>query len=232
MKDAESRNHPASLGLALAWALGTFLWAGDLESVEQHADRLIAHATSHSLRPYLTVARAYRGILAIRRSDAAGGVANLRSCLEELHAARYGIFTTELKIALVQGLVAIRQLNEAMMVADETIVMLEQNGELFYRPEALRVKGGILLAMSQAHADDAEALFRQSLDLSRSQGARGWELRTAIDLAALLAVRGRSDRARALLLPVFEQFEEGLNTADLKAATRQLEMLEQQSNQR
>ena len=32
----------------------------------------------------------------------------------------------------------------------------------------------------------------QSLELSRRQGARAWELRTAIDLAALLAGQGRS----------------------------------------
>jgi predicted ATPase/DNA-binding winged helix-turn-helix (wHTH) protein len=131
MKDAESRNHPASLGLALAWALGTFLWAGDFEGVAKHAERLVAHARSHSLRPYLTVARGYQGILAIRRGDAERGVAHLRTCLAELHAARYGIFNTELKIALVQGLVAIEQPDEAMMLADETIRLLDANGDIF-----------------------------------------------------------------------------------------------------
>ena len=65
----------------------------------------------------------------------------------------------------------------------------------------------------------------QSLELSRRQGARAWELRTAIDLAALWAGQGRSDDARALLQPVFEQFVEGLDTADLKAAERLLATL-------
>jgi len=85
-------------------------------------------------------------------------------------------------------------------------------------PELLRVKGGILLSMPQPRGDDAEAHFMRSLELSRSQGARAWELRTGIDLAALLAGRGRRESARALLQPVFEQFAEGSDTADLNAA--------------
>jgi predicted ATPase len=54
--------------------------------------------------------------------------------------------------------------------------------------------------------------------MSRRQAARAWELRTALDLAALFAGQGRSESGRALLQPVFEQFVEGSDTADLKAA--------------
>ena len=63
-------------------------------------------------------------------------------------------------------------------------------------PELLRVKGGLLLSMPQPNVDDAEMCFVQSLELSRRQGARAWELRTAIDLAALLA-RSGTNRERA-----------------------------------
>jgi hypothetical protein len=65
----------------------------------------------------------------------------------------------------------------------------------------------------------------QSLDCSRRLGARAWELRTATDFAALLADQGHSERGRTLLQPVFEQFAEGLDTADLKAAQRLLATL-------
>ena len=79
-----------------------------------------------------------------------------------------------------------------MMLADETIRLLDANGDIFYLPEALRVRGGIALTGPRPDPDEAEALFRRSLDLSRRQGARAWELRTAIDLSALLAARGWS----------------------------------------
>jgi predicted ATPase len=92
-------------------------------------------------------------------------------------------------------------------------------------PELLRVKGGLILSTPQSSDDDAEMYFVQSLELSRLQGARAWELRAAVDLAALLAARGRRESARTLLQPVFEQFVEGFDTADLKAAERLLETL-------
>ena len=64
-------------------------------------------------------------------------------------------------------------------------------------PELLRVKGSLLLSMPQPSGDEAEMCFMQSLELSRRQGARAWELRTAIDLAALLGRSGTLRRRAA-----------------------------------
>lgn len=65
----------------------------------------------------------------------------------------------------------------------------------------------------------------QSLELSRRQGARSWELPAAVDLAGLSITHGRPKDARALLQPVFDQFTEGRDTVDLKAAERLLASL-------
>jgi predicted ATPase len=89
----------------------------------------------------------------------------------------------------------------------------------------LRVKGGLLLSAPESSRDDAETCLVQSLELSRGQGARAWELRTAVDLATLWADQGRTDSARALLQPVFETFDGGSDTADLKEAERLLATL-------
>jgi predicted ATPase len=89
----------------------------------------------------------------------------------------------------------------------------------------LRVKGSLLLSKPQPSVDDAEKCFMQSLELSLRQGARAWELRTAVDLAKLLAAQGRPEGAQALLQPVFELFVEGSDTTDLKAAARLLASL-------
>jgi tetratricopeptide (TPR) repeat protein len=217
IKDAEGKKHPASLGLALSWAPGVFVWIGDLRSAEEYVDWLISHAESYSLGPYLAVARGYKGMLAICRDDARVGVEDLQGCLQQLYAMRYEMFNTEFKLSLVQGLMAIRQFGEGLTLIDETIRLVEANGDLLHMPEALRVKGNVLLSLHQRRPDDAETCFTQSLDWSRRQGARSWELRTAIDLAALWAAQGQRDRARAILQPIFEQFAEGLDTTDLKA---------------
>jgi predicted ATPase/DNA-binding winged helix-turn-helix (wHTH) protein len=225
VRDAASIDHSLTLCIALIWAISVFLWAGDLGSVDEHLDWLISRAESHSLAPYLLVGRGFKGELAVRRGDANGGVESLRHCLEKLHAAPYELLTTPLNISLVQGLAAMGRFAEGMTLIDETVRQVEANGDVAYMPELLRVRGVLLLSMPQPNSSDAEVCFMQSLELSRRQAARAWELRTAIDTAALLAGQGRTDSARGLLQPVFEQFVEGSDTADLKAAERLLATL-------
>jgi predicted ATPase len=163
--------------------------------------------------------------LAIRLGDAKSGVESLLGSVEKLHAARYELLTTEFSISLIQGFAAIGQFAAGFALVDETIRVVEANGDVSYIPELLRVKGCLLLSLPQPNVEDAEMCFTESLELSRRQGARAWELRTAVDLAALWADQGRSERSRALLQPVFEQFPLGSDTADLKAAERLLATL-------
>ncbi|MBV8178928.1 MAG: hypothetical protein JO045_08960 [Mycobacterium sp.] len=109
-----------------------------------------------------------------------------------------------------------------MSVIDETICRVEANGDAVHLPELLRVKGSILIAMSQSEVGDAEMCFMQSLELSCRQGARAWELRAALDLAVLLISHGRQEQAGALLQPIFDGFRDGAVTSDLLAAERLL----------
>ena len=137
----------------------------------------------------------------------------------------YELLSTPLTISLVQGLAAIGRFAEGLSLVNETIRLVDANGDVCYRPELLRTKGSLLLSMSQPERDDAETCFVQSLELSRHQGARAWELRTATDFAALLATLGQRARARAILQPVFQTFVEGSDTADLMGAGRLLATL-------
>jgi predicted ATPase/DNA-binding winged helix-turn-helix (wHTH) protein len=225
VEEATAMDHSLTLAIALIWATSVFLWTGELESAEAHIDTLISLAESHSLAPYLLVAQGFKGEVAIRHGNAGGGVESLQSSLQKLHAAPYELLATALTISLVQGLAATDRSAEGISLIDETIRQVEENGDLCYMPELLRLKGCLLLSMSQPSVDDVEMWFMRSLESSRRQGARAWELRTGIDLASLLASQGRRESARAVLRPVFDQFAEGSGTADLKSAARLLETL-------
>jgi tetratricopeptide (TPR) repeat protein len=225
IKDAERMDHPISLAIVLNWATSVFLWVGDLANAEKHIDWFISRAESHSFGPYLDVGRARKAALAIRQGDAKTGVDSLRNSMEKLQAARYQLLTTEFNISLAQGLAAIGQFADSISLVDQSIQRVETDGDISYMPELLRVKAGLFLSKPQPSAGDAENYLTQSLAVSRRQGARAWELRTATDLAALLANQGRAEDGRALLRPVFEQFVEGFDTADLKSAERLLATL-------
>jgi tetratricopeptide (TPR) repeat protein len=225
VEEASAADHSLTLAITLIWAISVFLWAGELQSAVAYIDMLISRAESHSLAPYLLVARGFKSEVAIRQGDAKGGVERLQESLQNLHATPYELLTTELNLSLAWGLSAIGRVDEALSLIDESLAQVETNGNLLYIPELLRVKGTILLRLPEPNRNNAEACFLQALKLSRHQGARAWELRVAIDMAKLLADRGGIVRAQELLRPVFEHFVEGLGTADLKAAERLLATL-------
>ena len=225
VQDAARMDHPATLCIALAWALTVFIWAGDFDAVDEHSDWFVSHAEAHSLAPYLALGRGFKGELAICRGDAEGGVEALQSCLRELSAWRYGQLTASFNASLVQGLAVLGRFAEGGALIDETICLVRSDGPLSHMPELLRVKANVLLSMPQPMPADAEAHFVRSLDWSRCHASRAWELRTAVDLAALWAAQGRVHDARTLLRPVFETFAEGRDTADLTAAGRLLAAL-------
>jgi predicted ATPase/DNA-binding winged helix-turn-helix (wHTH) protein len=214
--------HPIALSIVLRQAILLFLWIGDTSAAEEHIDWYAANAQSHSLGPQVVVGRALRGELAIRRGDAERGVEILRDCADGLRTVRYRMM--EFDVWLAEGLAATGRVVECLRLIDDRIRQGEANGDAIYLPELLRLKGA-LLAQSPATIDQAEMSLNQSLERSRQQGARVWELRAAIDLAKLLTAQERREDAQGLLAPVLKWFAESPTTEDLRAAERLLATL-------
>jgi len=223
IENAERMDHPASVTVLLAWAASIFLWTGDLGSAAEYIDASIGISESYSLGPLAAVGRARKAQLAIRQGRNA--VADLRAALADIHALRYELITTEFNICLAQKLTEIGQHDEAMALLTHTILQVSTNGDTCYMPEVLRTKARLLLAMMPPRPEEAEACLMQSLELSRSQGALGWELRIATDLAMVLVERGLRQPAKEVLEQAYGRFTEGFDTADLKTAERLLEEL-------
>ena len=72
---------------------------------------------------------------------------------------------------------------------------------------------------------DAEACFREAIEIAKSQSARWWELRATTSLARLLAKQGRRNEARTMLADVYNWFTEAFDTVDLKDAKALLDEL-------
>jgi predicted ATPase/DNA-binding winged helix-turn-helix (wHTH) protein len=225
IKDAELTDNSVSLATVLAWVSAVFLWTGDLQSAGRYIESCIVLAKSHSLKPLVAIGQARKAELAILRGDAKTGVEKLRESIEEIRAVRFELIVPEFEISLVQGLAALGRFAEAIELIKQTIQRTEISGDALFMAEMLRIKGRLFLSMPRPNIDDAKLCFMQSLELSRRQGAGGWELRAASDLASLFASEGQPERGRAVLQPVFEQFVEGFETADLTTAKTLLSLL-------
>ena len=92
-------------------------------------------------------------------------------------------------------------------------------------PEALRIKGEILVQSNPSDLVSIEDCFTRSLACAHRQGALSREIRAATSLAQLWKQRGRRADAGVLLRPIYGRFTEGFGTADLRAARTLLEKL-------
>jgi tetratricopeptide (TPR) repeat protein len=226
VEEASALNHPVTLCIALIWAVSVFLWVGDWTSTEESIGRIIAHADRYSLAPYQAVGLGVKGELSVKRGEAEAGIHLLHLALDILHAHRYELLTTAFNMAAVEGLAMTGRSDQALEAIDQTIALVESNGDLFYMPELLRIKGGLLASASRPRLAQAQDYFLRSLELASQQSALAWELRAATNLALCWSEQGHFDKARDMLARIFGRFTEGFESSDLKAAQRLLDELE------
>jgi predicted ATPase len=117
------------------------------------------------------------------------------------------------------------QTEEGLALLDEAQGLVAKTREREYEAEVHRLEGDLLLARSPSDEAQAQASFREALEVARRQSAKSWELRAATSLARLWQRQGKRDEARDLLAPVYAWFTEGFDTKDLRDAKALLEEL-------
>jgi predicted ATPase/DNA-binding winged helix-turn-helix (wHTH) protein len=214
---ADNLGQPVTTCISLIYAAPVFIWCGAWPDAEKAIDRLIEHATRHSLAPYLAVGNALKGELMVRNGAVEAGADALKTALQMLRAERHDILVTVFARALAEALSMTGQSAEALAIIDDAIARAERAGGSFDQPELYRVKAQIL-TMSPADPAEAEALLLRALAIARQQSATSWELRAAMALARLRADHGTRD----MLTEIYHRFTEGLSTPDLVEAAQLL----------
>jgi predicted ATPase len=98
-------------------------------------------------------------------------------------------------------------------------------GDEGYIPKMHIVRASLLAPLGHSNVEAAETSLQRGIAVSRTQGARGWELRASTSLARLWRDQGKRTEARDLLAPIYGWFTEGFDTPDLKEAKALLEEL-------
>jgi predicted ATPase len=129
---------------------------------------------------------------------------------------------------LAEALARAGQAAEGLAALAEALAVSAASGERFLEAELHRLRGELLLAGAAAGPaawGEAEACFRQALDVARQQQAKSLELRAVTSLARLHRRQGRQSESRPLLAETYGWFTEGLDTPDLRDAKALLEQL-------
>jgi predicted ATPase/DNA-binding winged helix-turn-helix (wHTH) protein len=221
----------ADRGISFCYALALggcviALLVGDLPAAEHYVGMLLDHSTRHSLTQWRAYGHCHQGALAIKRGDLDAGLRLLHAGFDELDRGSRSALLRVNTLVMIEALGRAGQIADGLAAIEEAILRSERTEERWLIAELLRIKGELfLLQRAPGAAEAAEGHFQQALDGARQQGALSWELRAATSLARLLSDEGRSADAIALLQPVYDQFTEGLDTADLRVAKALLNAL-------
>ncbi|TFV38125.1 tetratricopeptide repeat protein [Bradyrhizobium frederickii] len=192
-------------------------WSGDFDAAERHGTELLEHTERHAIRLWGLWARAFNAAVMARRGDIATGLPLLREELNRAGDARFLPRFLPLLGELTACFLEAGQIDRGLEMIEDVLARCNERQELWYLPELIRIKGELMLGAAR-HSGDAEARFREAIDIAVRQGARFWQLRCATSLARLLIGAGQRADALAVLKNVTGSFAGGSDISDMRMA--------------
>ena len=228
---AEETPQPVNVAFGLTFGAIIHQSRGEVEATRKCAEAAVALATEQVLPFWVALARAFSGWAWCQDGDLDRGIAEIKRGLAENLAAGAEVGRPKNCALLAEALTAKGDKAAALAVLGEAFDAVATTGARYEEAGLHQLRGEVLLAQSTPGAVDssdaeAEACFRQGLEVARKREARSLELRCAMSLGGLLYRRGQRAEARHVLAPVYESFTEGLDTADLQAARALLAQLQ------
>jgi predicted ATPase len=225
VKRAKELSHPHTQAFTICHARGMIdIFQRRSEDMRSYGGSVVSLCNEHGLSHWMACGHILEGWAATSRGEVDQGIELLRAGVAAWRKAGarlwLPIFLALEAVAYAKG----DRSDAALEVIEKAITVSEETGEHWCLAEILRLKAELLSATDRT-GNQVETLLAKSLKIARRQQARCWELRTACDLASLFQSKGRAKEALHLLQPIYAQFTEGFDTADLRRAKLILDSL-------
>ena len=223
---ARDLSEPHGLAHALNFAAVLHQLRRERPKAQQYADAAQALAAEHGLVFYGAMAQIVRGWAQIGRGNDHHAAEQMRQGLAAWQRTGAQLMRPHFLALLAEACSPTGREDQGLRLLDEALALAESTGERMYKSEICRLRGERLLrgARGSANVAAAEACFEQSLAVARQQEALSLELRAALSLARLRRDGATHVPARDLILPIYERFEEGFDTVDLREARDLLDL--------
>jgi tetratricopeptide (TPR) repeat protein len=205
--------NPTELAQSIYFGAVICLLLKETERAEMLAFEALESYEKHQMTQMAELARCYLGLARAELGRPNEGVALIRKGIAGLAAVGTQHDVYAVYLANAQALAG--AINDALETISQVLQPNRPDANIAW-PEAFRLRGD--LQRNQGRREAAEADFRTALTLSRSMGAKAYELRTTMSLSRLLRDTGRRDEAHSMLAGIYDWFTEGFDTADLKDA--------------
>ena len=215
LKRARELSEPHGLAHAALFASVLYQLRRDTLMAQYYAEAVIDISREHGLALYGAMANIMQAWALSKYGGAQTAVDQIREGLAALDATGTFLVRPHFLALLAEVFSKLNEIEEALLLLDEAMSIVNSKGERYYEAELYRLRGELLLKANKGNAEDC---FRRSLQIAESQKAKAWQLRTALSLARLYRSQGKVVEARNLLAPIYESFTEGFETDDLRDA--------------
>jgi predicted ATPase/class 3 adenylate cyclase len=227
---AQELSHPFSAALAYTFAALVSQLRREGPAAQDWAEKAIAVCTEHGFAFYLAMGATLRGWALVEQGQGAEGMAQIRQGLAAWRTTGSELFRPHLLALLAEAHGKTGEAEEGLSVLAEALSAASRSGKRFYTAELYRLHGELTLQHRERKSEteaqqEAEACFRQALDIARQRSAKVWELRAATSLGRLWRRQGKQAEALDCLAPIYKWFTEGFDTRDLQEAKALLEEL-------
>ncbi len=227
LERARHVDHSYTLAWALSFAAVLCQLRGDVEMTRSLANECMSLCQQREFPFWLASSRIMHGwSLAADGNQVAIGATEMRDGLAAWRKTGARLYAPYFTCCLAEGYLAAHQPADGLAPLAEVVAIVERTGETWWQPELYRLTGELLSAAGQLDEDGAhpEHFFQQALKIATHQGARSLVLRATMSLCRLGARQGlHRKEAHANLATVFNSFDEGFATGDLRAARKMLD---------
>jgi len=222
---AEGLSHPFSRAYALTFACLCYSGVQEWQLARDQAEAVIRLSTEQGFAYLLAHGRAVRGGALAAQGQIEEGIAQMEQGLAFFRAmgSEPGRLSHVPRLAVAYARVG--RVEQGLAVLAETLAVVDTTGARGSEAGLYVTKGWLLLARSGDNQAEAEACFRQAIEIARRQQAKSLELRAVMSLSHLWQQQGKKAEARELLAEIYNWFTEGFDTKDLQEAKGLLEEL-------
>jgi predicted ATPase len=205
--EAERAGDVMTQGYVYGWAATFGATRRDVPQTGLHARRLCKLVADTGLRTWAPAAEQFERWSRSMSGEGAFSAGELRAARPALkEVGHHNIITPVIGVLAAEAEIRNSRADEALALLEELITEIRASGLRWHEAELLRVSGEARLLGRSADPDRAGRDLEADLDIARQQGARAFELRSALSLAKFYHSTGCPLKAQDLLVCVIEGF--------------------------
>lgn len=215
---ARELRHPNTIGLALTSAAWLLHHCRETDAALASSEAAVAFSTEHGPTYWLESARITHSWALIDAGRPEEGRNLILEVAASAETIRTHVADRYAAARLAEAMLALGDPHGALALLDPLLDPSRAPEERIYQSALHRLRGKVLLALD-GREGEAERELGRAVETAAAQGARGFQLQAALDLARL---QGSAEGLRS----VVEAFDPALETVDLREARRLLRALE------